>query len=96
MRAQLRQGDLGWFLDELRRREEATKSSELSESENRMVRDMEIVSGVMGRLGTKLSGVDVKKPAFKARVDLLTDRIMSQLNPFTRSLKDFYDRCRKA
>lgn len=96
MRAQLRKGDLGWCLDEMRKREDAAKSSELTESENRIVRDLEIVSGVMGRLGIKLHGQEVKKPAFKARVDLLADRVLSQLNPFTNSLKDFYDRCRKA
>jgi hypothetical protein len=96
MRQQLRAGDLGWCLDEMRRREEASKSSELTENENRIVRDLEIVSGMMGRLGIKLSGVVVKRPAFKARVDLLSDRIISQLNPFTKSIKDFYDRCREA
>jgi hypothetical protein len=96
MREQLKKGDLGWCLEEMRRREEAMKSSELTESENKIVRDLEIASGAMGRLGLKLPSADVAKPAFKARADLLADKILSQLNPFTRTMKEFYDRCRKA
>lgn len=96
MREQLKKGDLGWCLEEMRRREEASKSSELSESENKVVRDLEIVVGTMSRLGLKLPGCDVSKPAFTARADLLADKILSQLNPFNKTVKEFYDRCRKA
>lgn len=96
MRDQMRKGDIGWCLDQMRQREEASKSSELTENENRIVRDLEIVTGTMGRLGLKLPNADVTKPAFKARADLITDKILSQLNPFTKSLREFYDRCRKA
>jgi predicted transcriptional regulator len=96
MREQIRGGDLNWCLDEMRRREEASKSSELTENENRIVRDLEIILGVTGRLGSKLPKADVEKPAFKARVDLLTAQVLSKLLPFSNILKEFYDRCRKA
>ncbi len=95
MREQLRKGDLGWCLDEMGKREEAASSSELTESENRIVRDLEIVSGVMGRLGIKLPGQAALRPAFRARADLLADQIISKLTPFTKTVRDFYDRCRK-
>lgn len=95
MRAQLKNGDVSWCLEDMRRREEAMKSSALTESENKIVRDLEIASGAMGRLGLKLPSSDVTKPAFKARADLMSDKILSQLNPFTRTMKEFYDRCRK-
>ena len=96
MRAQLKNGDVGWCLEEMRRREEAMKSSELTESENKIVRDLEIASSAMGRLDLKLASAEVAKPAFKARADMLADKILSQLNPFTKTMKEFYDRCRKA
>lgn len=95
MRKQLRSGDLRWVLDEMRNRETASHSADLSEVESRCVRDLEIIGGCMGRLGMKLPGIDVAKPAFKARVDLLADQILSKVNPFTKVLKEFYDRCRQ-
>lgn len=95
MRSQLRSGDLGWALDEMRKRESESQSAELSETENRCVRDLEIVGGCMSRLGFKLSGIDVTKPAFRARADILADQVISKVAPFTKTLKDFYDRCRQ-
>jgi hypothetical protein len=95
MREQLRKGDLSWCLEQMRRREEATKSSELSEKENKILHDLERVSITMGRLTLKLSGVDVSHKAFLAQTDLLVDRVLGQIESFTKNLKEFYDRCRK-
>lgn len=95
MRSQLRSGDLRWVLDEMRNREAASHSADLSEVESRCVRDLEIMGGCMVRLGMKLPGIGVAKPAFKARVDLLADQVLSKVNPFTKVLKEFYDRCRQ-
>jgi len=95
MRAQLRSGDLGWCLEGMRKREAESQSAELTEVENRCVKDLEIMVGCMGRLGMRLPGIDVAKPAFRARADLLADQILSKVNPFTKSLKEFYDRCRQ-
>ena len=95
MKKQLRSGDLSWALESMRKREVDSRSAELSEVENRCVRDLEIIGGCMGRLGMKLPGVDGAKPAFAARADLLVDQILSKVNPFTKVLKEFYDRCRQ-
>lgn len=96
MRAQLRSGDLGWCLGEMKRREDQTASADLTELENRCVRDLEIICGCVGRLILKLPGIDVTKPAFVARADLLADQALSRIAPFTQTLREFYDRCRKA
>jgi hypothetical protein len=96
MRAQLRSGDLSWCLEGMRKREIESKSAELTEAENRCVRDLEILGGSMNRLGMKLTSIDVAKPAFRARSDLLADQILSKVTIFTKVLKDFYDRCRQA
>lgn len=96
MRQQIRGGDLGWCLEEMRKREAASKSSELTEVESRCIKDLEIIGACMSRLGFKLPGQDATRPAFRARADLLADQLLSKLQPFTRTLKDFYDRCRKA
>lgn len=96
MRAQLKNGDLGWCLEEVKRREQAQFSAELTDAENRCVRDLEIVCGCMGRLSLKLQGIDVGKPAFVARADLLTDQALSRMGSFTQILRGFYDRCREA
>ncbi len=96
MKKQLRSGDLAWALESMRKREVDSKSAELSEVENRCVRDLEIIGGCMGRLGMKRPSVDATKPAFLARADLLADQILSKVNPFTKVLKEFYDRCRQA
>jgi hypothetical protein len=95
IRKQLRSGDLGWCLQEMQKRADSAKSSELTEAENRCVRDLEIIGGCMNRLGLKLPSQDATNPAFRARADLLADQIISKLQPFTKTLKDFYDRCRK-
>ncbi len=96
MRNQLRSGDLAWVLEGLRKREAESRSADLTEIENRCVRDLEIIGGSMSRLGVRLAGVDVTKPALRARADLLVDQILSKVNPFTRVLKEFYARCRQA
>ncbi len=96
MRKQMRSGDLEWALDGMRKRDRDQQSAELSEVESRCVRDFEIIGGCMGRLGMKLPGIDVTKPAFLARADLLADQILSKLNPFTKVLREFYDRSRQA
>ncbi len=96
MKNQFRSGDFAWVLDGMRKREADSQSAELSEVENRCVRDLEIIGGCMGRLGMKLPGIDATKPAFLARADLLADQILSKVNPFTKVLKEFYDRCRQA
>ncbi len=95
MKKQFRNGDLSWILESMRKREVDSRSAELSEVENRCVRDLEIISGCMGRLGMKLPGVDASKPVFAARADLLADQILSKVTPFTKMLKEFYDRCRQ-
>lgn len=96
MKKQFRSGDLGWALESMRKRETDSQSAELSEVENRCVRDLEIIGGCMGRLAMKLPAIDATKPAFQARADLLVDQILSRVNPFTKVLKEFYDRCRQA
>jgi hypothetical protein len=96
MKKQLRSGDLAWVLEGMRKRKAESQSAELNEAENRCVRELEIIGGCMGRLGMKLPGIVVTKPAFLARADLLADQILSKVNPFTKVLKEFYDRCRQA
>ncbi len=96
MKKQLRSGDLAWVLEGMRKRKSDSESAELTDIENRCVRELEIIGGCMGRLGMKLPSMDIKKPAFCARADLLADQVLSKVNPFTKVLKEFYDRCRQA
>lgn len=96
MREQLKSGDLGWTIQQIkeRKREESAQSG-LSESEQKIIRDLEIIHGCMGRLTLKLGKSECEKPGFRAQADAVCDGILGRIHPFETVLRGFYDRIRK-
>lgn len=100
VREQLRKGDLGWCLQELK--EKARSSQQLSQGqdlcdvEKRVLRDLEILQGCIGRLSLKLTHPELGKAAFLAQAELLSEGVLSRIERFTAILRGFYDRSRQA
>lgn len=100
MRTQMRSGDLGWCLQELKERSRTRNegSAELSEMEKRIIRDLEIVQGCMGRLGLKLctqADAGGGQAAFRVQAEVLIDGVLSRAGKFLEVLRGFHDRIRK-
>lgn len=101
MRTQLKSGDLGWCLQELKNRNRIRTEGSgcLSETERRMIRDLEIVQGCMGRLSLKLGTATDEgegQAAFRVQAELLIDGVLNRSDKFLAVLRGFYDRIRKA
>lgn len=102
MRDQIKSGDLGWCLQELkdRRRLENVANSELSDVEKKILRDLDILQGCLGRLSLKLLRPEIAgkmgQPGFLAQAELLAGGVLSRVEKFVEVLRDFYDRSRQA
>jgi len=101
MRAQMRNGDLGWCLQELKERNRIRNegSAELSEVEKKILRDLEITQGCMGRISLKLTSqgdLGGGQPAFRVQAEVLIDGVLSRIDKFSQVLRGFYDRFRQA
>lgn len=101
MRTQLKNGDLGWCLQELKERNRIRSegSASLSETEKRIIRDLEIVQGCMGRLSLKLGTATDEgggQAAFRVQAEVLIDGVLSRAGKFLDLLRGFNDRIRKA
>lgn len=102
MREQIKSGDLGWCLQELkdRKRLETAGNSELSDVEKKILRDLDILQGCLGRLSLKLLRPEIAdqlgKPSFRAQAELLAGGVLSRVEKFVEVLRGFYDRSRQA
>lgn len=100
IRAQLKNGDLSWCLEELKaRNRESQGADDLSDVEKKILRDLEIVQGAMGRLVIKTSHPDVeagiKKPNFNSCASVLVEGVLSRNQKFVEVMRGFYDRLRQ-
>jgi len=97
----MRNGDLGWCLQELKERNRIRNegSAELSEVEKKILRDLEITQGCMGRISLKLTSqgdLGGGQPAFRVQAEVLIDGVLSRIDKFSQVLRGFYDRFRQA
>lgn len=98
MREQMKNGDLGWCLQELKERNriQSAGASELSESEKKIIRDLEILQDGMSRLTLRLTREGAGQAAFRVQAELLTGGVLSRIETFVVVLRGFYDRIRQA
>jgi len=98
VRRQIVSGDILWSLGELkeREREAAAAAPGLTDLERRVLRDLELLQGAMGRLGLKLPKPELKGPSFFAQAACLVEGVLSRIEPFIDTLRGFYDRTRQA
>jgi hypothetical protein len=97
MRGQIKSGDLGWTISQIKeqKRAQATASG-LSETEQKLVRDLEIVHGCMGRLTLKLARAEQPKKELLGAVSVVCDGVLVRIGPFEAAVRKFYDRPREA
>ncbi len=98
IRTQIREGNLGWCLGELKR--DWTQASEgaaqWSETERGALRDLEMVARAMGRLGLRLGSPGIGSPGFYAEAGLLASGVLRRMAQFETQVRRFHDRCREA
>ena len=102
MRDQIKKGDLGWCLQELKDRKRLATAghAELSDVEKKVLRDLDILQGCLGRLSLKLFRPEIVgeagTPGFRAEAELLAGGVLSRIEKFSEFLRGFYDRIRQA
>ena len=93
-RRHVEQGDVRWCLDALRQTCDTGAAAASNEDERKVLSDMEIVQRRLRRLPGMLTASKIQGPAFLAEVHLLSGGILRLIQPFTKAIKDFYDRTR--
>lgn len=93
-REQIQSGNISWALNRLKDPE--TISSECSEFEQKMMRDLEIVQKYMQRVAFQSKDKRLKGNVFFSQANLLAGGILSNISTFERSMKEFYDKSRQA
>jgi hypothetical protein len=97
MREQIRSGDLGWTISQIKEQKRVQgESSGLSETEQKLVRDLEIVHGCMGRLTLRLARAEQPKKELMGAASVVCDGILGRIRPFEAALRKFYDHPREA
>lgn len=88
-------GNLGWCLEEMKRRAEAKSSLpvSLNDNEKKTLRDLEFISQLMSRLPMRLSLKDVKSGEFFAEAVVMVGELLRLWPEFTKNMRSFYDRC---
>lgn len=91
---QIRDGNIPWALSQLK---ESVKSlPDCNEQEQRMLRDLEITHKYMVRVTHKSRDNRFKSSSFFAHASLLVQGILSQIDLFSKAMKEFYDRAGQA
>lgn len=98
MRTQMKNGDLGWCLQELKARSriQSEGAAELLESEKKIIRDLEILQDCLNRLSFRLAREEPGQAAFRVQAELLAGGALSRIEKVVVVLRGFYDRIRKA
>ena len=93
-REQIMGGNITWGLS--RMKELSRHTGDCSELERGMLRDLEITQKYMHRVTYKGKDARFKSNSFYAQANLLTGGILSQIDIFSRAMRDFYDRSGQA
>ncbi len=94
LREQIKNGNLTWGLERLKRPHQVDGSC--SEVERGTLKILEITLKYMQKLTARCMDSRYKSGAFFAQANLFSGGIVRQLDPFTKAIKDFYDRTRQA
>lgn len=90
MKEQIIKGDLLWCLSELKERNNPVGQTQLSDMEKKVLRDLEMILGAIGRVTLRLNKEEFKEPSFFAQVTILVEGLLSRLGAFTELLRGFY------
>ncbi len=89
IRQQIRNGNITWGLSRLK---ESSVTTDCTQVEQRMLKDLEITQKYMQRVINKSKDDRYKTASFNAQANLLTGGILRQMNIFSRSIKELYDK----
>ena len=92
-REQIKSGNISWGLNRLK--EPSANTTDCTEIERGMLRDLEITLKYMQRVTYKSRETRYKSNAFFAQANLLSGGILSKVDIFNKALKDFHDRSGK-
>lgn len=92
-REQIKSGNISWGLNLLK--ETSAKTTDCTEIEQRMLRDLEITQKYMHRVTYKSKDTRYKSNSFFAQANLLAGGILSKMDIFSKAVKDFHDRSGK-
>ena len=89
IRQQIRSGNITWGLSRLKH---SSVTTDCTQVEQRMLKDLEIVQKYMQRVINKGKDDRYKTGSFYAQANLLTGGILRQMNMFFESIKEFHDK----
>jgi len=92
-REQIKSGNISWGLNRLK--ETSANTTDCTEIERRMLRDLEITLKYMQRVTYKSRDKRYKSNTFFAQANLLSGGILSKVDIFSKAVKDFHDRSGK-
>ena len=90
LRSQIKSGNISWQLSRLK--ETSASTSDCTQFELQMLRDLEITQKYMQRITYKSKDRKFKSNSFFAQANLLAGGILRQMGSFGKAIKDFYDR----
>jgi hypothetical protein len=94
-REQIMEGNITWGLSRMKELSRHT-TGDSSELERGMLRDLEITQKYMHRVIYKSRDARLKSNSFYAQANLLTGGILSQIDIFSKAMRNFYDRSGQA
>jgi len=89
IRQQIRNGNITWGLSRLK---DSAVTTECTQVEHRMLKDLEIVQKYMQRVISRSKDDRHKTGSFYALANLLTGGILRQMNIFSESIKELHDK----
>jgi hypothetical protein len=89
IRQQIRNGNITWGLSRLK---DSAVTTECTQVEQRMLKDLEIAQKYMQRVISRSKDDRYKTGSFYAQANLLTGGILRQMNIFSESIKEFHDK----
>jgi len=92
-RQQIKNGNISWGLSRLK--DTFLNTTDCTEFERGMLRDLEVTQKYMQRVTYKSRDKRLKNNAFFVQANLLTGGILRQMDIFSRSIKEFYDKSRQ-
>lgn len=93
IRRQIRNGNIRWALSRLK---DSTVATECTQLEQRMLKDLEIAQKYLQRVINRSKDDRYKTGSFYAQANLLTGAILRQMNAFSRSIQELYDKSGQA
>ena len=92
LRQQIREGNLDWTLQQLRRCDNGPEEGSLNDLERRMLKDLELSQKYMDRVSVGLFDARLKAEAFFRTAHVLVERVMGKMTAFQKTLEVFYAR----